>query len=414
MSQTPSKSPQNLQDYLRTLPPDQVKALLQKLKPSPTVIGKLPEKEGDELLKHLEAIEEHNKYNKLNTLYPETGPLRRELYPKHIQFFAAGNIHRERAAVAANRIGKSFGIGGYETALHLTGKYPEWWCGKKFRRPTDIWAASDTSETTRDIVQQIMLGDIGDFGTGLIPKDCLLGTPTHRAGVPGAVDTVRVRHVSGGTSTLGFKCFVKGTKVLLADGQTISIENVNTSHIVKCADGSTASVVNTFFYQDAPCVEIITALNGSITVTPNHKMFTKWGKVEADKLCIDDELEVYNPDGNWLDQITRISIAPVQDVYCVEVAFANELIANGYRVSNSFDQGRKKFQGTAKDVCWLDESPPLDVYTECLTRLMTRDGILMCTFTPLEGLSDVVLLFLPEYAPNVTDMNSIKNLEDEE
>jgi len=99
-------------------------------------------------------------------------------------------------------------------------------------------------------------------------------------------------------------------------------------------------------------------------------------------------------------------------VYCVTVEQTHELIAEGYRVGNSFDQGRKKFQGTAKDVCWLVESPPLDVYTECLTRLMTRDGIMMCTFTPLEGLSDVVLLFLPEYAPNVADMNSVKAYED--
>jgi phage terminase large subunit-like protein len=384
------------------------------LKPSPTAIGKLPNEDGTELLQHLEAIEEHNKYNRLKTLYPETGPLRRELYPKHVEFFAAGAIHRERAAVAANRIGKSFGIGGFETALHLTGQYPEWWKGKRFRRPTDIWAASDTSETTRDIVQQIMLGDIGDFGTGLIPKDCILGAPTHRAGVPGAVDTMRVRHTSGGTSTLGFKCFAKGTSIQMDNRHVIPIEDVTVSHKVMCADGALRQVVNTFFYQDAQCIEIVTALNGFIVVTPNHKMFTKRGMVPAEGLCINDELEVYNPNGNWFDQITRISIATIQDVYCIEVDEVNELVANGYRSSNSFDQGRKKFQGTAKDVCWLDESPPLDVYTECLTRLMTRDGIMMCTFTPLEGLSDVVLLFLPEFAPNITDINSVKSYEDEE
>jgi phage terminase large subunit-like protein len=68
----------------------------------------------------------------------------------------------------------------------------------------------------------------------------------------------------------------------------------------------------------------------------------------------------------------------------------------------SFDQGRKKFQGTAKDCIWLDEEPPMDVYTECLTRTMTRNGIMICTFTPLEGLSDVVLMYLPELSPSVT------------
>src|SRR6185312_9562154 len=53
-------------------------------------------------------------------VYPDEGPLRRELYPKHIAFFKAGATHMERAAIAANRVGKTWGIGGYETALHLT------------------------------------------------------------------------------------------------------------------------------------------------------------------------------------------------------------------------------------------------------------------------------------------------------
>lgn len=59
----------------------------------------------------------------------------------------------------------------------------------------------------------------------------------------------------------------------------------------------------------------------------------------------------------------------------------------------SYDQGRKKFQGTSKELIWLDEEPPLDVYTECLTRTMTVNGLVLCTFTPLEGATDVVNLY---------------------
>ena len=43
----------------------------------------------------------------------------------------------------------------------------------------------------------------------------------------------------------------------------------------------------------------------------------------------------------------------------------------------------------------MDEEPDLNIYTECLTRTMTTNGMVICTFTPLLGLSDVVLLFLP-------------------
>jgi phage terminase large subunit-like protein len=59
----------------------------------------------------------------------------------------------------------------------------------------------------------------------------------------------------------------------------------------------------------------------------------------------------------------------------------------------SYDQGRRKFQGTAKHLVWLDEEPPLDVYQECLTRLMTTDGLMLCTFTPLEGMTEVATMF---------------------
>src|SRR5258706_11323160 len=72
---------------------------------------------------------------KLWSYYPDSGPLRRELYPKHLQFFAAGALHRERLFMAANRVGKTEGVGGYETTLHLTGVYPPWWEGRRFERP---------------------------------------------------------------------------------------------------------------------------------------------------------------------------------------------------------------------------------------------------------------------------------------
>jgi phage terminase large subunit-like protein len=43
----------------------------------------------------------------------------------------------------------------------------------------------------------------------------------------------------------------------------------------------------------------------------------------------------------------------------------------------------------------VDEECPHDVYLECLTRLLTTKGIAMLTFTPILGLTEVVLRFLP-------------------
>jgi phage terminase large subunit-like protein len=134
-------------------------------------------------------------------------------------------------------------------------------------------------------------------------------------------------------------------------------------------------------------------------------MFTSRGLVKAEDLVVGDRLEMGSVPRSFgiLQTIIRLPWAPV---YCVTVDEKHELIANGFRVGNSFDQGRKKFQGTAKNLVFLDEEPPLDVYTECLARLMTKDGIMICTFTPLNGISDVVLMYLPELAPDVSDIRS--------
>ena len=46
--------------------------------------------------------------------------------------------------------------------------------------------------------------------------------------------------------------------------------------------------------------------------------------------------------------------------------------------------------------CWFDEEPPLELYTEGLTRTNTTQGPVMMTFTPLLGQSAVVLRFRRE------------------
>jgi phage terminase large subunit-like protein len=67
----------------------------------------------------------------------------------------------------------------------------------------------------------------------------------------------------------------------------------------------------------------------------------------------------------------------------------------------SYDQRRTAFEGTKQDGIWLDEEPPLDIYTECLLRTTDttgsgqRNGIIILTFTPLMGMSETVLQFLP-------------------
>lgn len=224
-----------------------------------------------ELLALLEERERRSRGRKIWSYFPDQGPLRRELYPKHLGFFEAGSRFRERCFMAGNRVGKTETGGGYELVCHLTGQYPHWWSGRRFDRAINSWAAGDTAKTVREIIQRKLLGKPGEHGTGLIPQDSLVRS-TPKQGVPEAIDTIYVKHVSGDISQLVLK---------------------------------------------------------------------------------------------------------------------------------SYDQKREAFQGTEQDVIWLDEECPLDIYTECVLRTMdtsgagTHNGMLMLTFTPLRGMTETVMQFLP-------------------
>lgn len=62
----------------------------------------------------------------------------------------------------------------------------------------------------------------------------------------------------------------------------------------------------------------------------------------------------------------------------------------------TYDQGRIKWQGTPIDWGWGDEEPPIDIYTEFLTRTNATKGFIFITFTPLLGMTDTVMRFLSE------------------
>src|SRR5215831_9105217 len=132
-------------------------------------------------------------------------------YPKQAAFHEAGAKHRERLLMCANRFGKTM-CGAAELAFHLTGDYPQWWNGKRFDKPVRAWAAGVTGETTRDVLQEKLIGPPfreSEWGTGMIPKGAIAGVATSR-GIPAAIDTINVRHISGGLSSLQFKSYERG------------------------------------------------------------------------------------------------------------------------------------------------------------------------------------------------------------
>lgn len=194
-------------------------------------------------------------------------------YTKQVDFHTAGATHSERLFMAGNQLGKTI-AGGAEWAMHLTGRYPDWWQGAVFEKPVNMWAAGVTGESTRDNPQRVLIGPPTQeeaWGTGMIPKDCL-DSHNRAMGVPNLLDNVTVRWGGG-------------------------------------------------------------------------------GDVQAGKSVLSFK---------------------------------------------AYEKGREKWQGPTLDGVWFDEEPPLDIYTEGLTRTNRgqRGQFTMITFTPLLGMSEVVSLFL--------------------
>jgi len=131
--------------------------------------------------------------------------------PKQASFHEAGNGAIERLFLAGNRTGKTY-CGCIEDAIHLTGRYPDWWTGHKFNHPVIAWVASENYEITRNVLQLKLIGGYsteGGFTNGLIHPSLIL-KKAMLSGVNGAVDYVQIQHSSGGVSTLYFKSYKQG------------------------------------------------------------------------------------------------------------------------------------------------------------------------------------------------------------
>lgn len=137
-------------------------------------------------------------------------------YTKQKVFHAAGATNSERLFMAGNQLGKTV-AGAFETAMHLTCRYPDWWEGAVFEKPTKFWVGGVSGESVRDNPQRLLVGPAQlkqAWGMAAIPGDAIKDTQPAR-GVPDLLDSVVVRHGGGGDvqqgeSILLFKSYEKG------------------------------------------------------------------------------------------------------------------------------------------------------------------------------------------------------------
>lgn len=153
------------------------------------------------MLALLEEAERRKRRNKIKSYRP---------YAKQAEFHAMGAEKRERMLSAGNQLGKTYSAAA-EAAYHATGAYAGWWEGKRFDRPTVGLAGSESGELTRMGVQRLLFGadPKAEIGTGMVPADAIVAVNWSRH-VNELIDTVRIRHVSGGISTISLKSYDQG------------------------------------------------------------------------------------------------------------------------------------------------------------------------------------------------------------
>lgn len=159
----------------------------------------------DRLIADLELAVEHKRYGGQILFF--------DPYLKQLEFLTLGATKRERLLIAGNQNGKSI-TGAFEAACHLTGMYPPWWKGRVFAKPVRGWLAGETGEVVRDVAQQKLFGTPGvdeAWGSGMIPRRLLLDRSLS-SGARDLVDTVHVRHSSGGVSTVTTKSYEQGRR----------------------------------------------------------------------------------------------------------------------------------------------------------------------------------------------------------
>lgn len=71
-------------------------------------------------------------------------------------------------------------------------------------------------------------------------------------------------------------------------------------------------------------------------------------------------------------------------------------VSGGFSVITvkTYQAGRTAFEGATCDIIHLDEECPRDIFSECLTRMATTNGMIYLTFTPDSGLTDTLVMLL--------------------
>jgi phage terminase large subunit-like protein len=142
-------------------------------------------------------------------------------YPWQKRFYASGLDNMQRLLMAANQVGKTKGA-SFEFAFHVTGRYPEWWEGRRLDCKR-AWALGHSGEQMRDNIQLQLFGEVctingkrGVSGTGSIPFDCIdQDSIIWSQHTKNLIKDISIKHKSGRRTTVSLKSYTQGQDVMM-------------------------------------------------------------------------------------------------------------------------------------------------------------------------------------------------------
>lgn len=166
----------------------------------------LPDDQKEKALEILEELHRRKLENKVDDFVP---------YGWQRELVKSTNSYSDINVMAANRVGKTYSM-AMILSIILTGRYPDWWNGRKWDKPMKVLVSGWTAQAVRDTTQLHLMGELGDWGTGALPKECIDFNNILKYSQPSqAIDTVRVKHKNGHWNTILFRNYEQGHEKIM-------------------------------------------------------------------------------------------------------------------------------------------------------------------------------------------------------
>ena len=402
------------------LPPKKM-AQIVAMAANPALLQQLTEPEANALEYMLKHAQDVYGTCMMFRAFPDEGKFARKHYRKHVAFMNAGKEAKERGFVAANRVGKAlvssepiptttgftpiglltvgdYVLGSDGRPTRVTGVFPQG-IRQVYRLITmdtaEVLCDRDHLWTTYSPDSQCRIRTTHDLYESrawdeLPPRPITVG--------PWRAQEMRIKYIERLPRVASMCCITVAAEdgIFLAGHGYVPTHN---SFTIGYEDALHITGMYPDWWKGRLFNEPVEWLVSGLSNESTRKVLTPLllGKVRqlAGRNYVDGSGMIpasHFVPGSLLFRGGSGRIVSEIDIYYKD---SKEEFSTLYIMSN--EQGFGAFSGSSRHGVHLDEEHDLEVYSECLTRTATTEGLMMTSFTPLSGITRTVMKLLPEF-----------------